>query len=166
MMPPDPFPETPMTRVLLALSLALLPACGKRKAPPPPPPAPAQAAPASPKPDAPGTVPQEFVSLVEREWPLIQKDGEAFLKKFQEAQALGSGDRAALSPLIEEANKHYQAATERWAEINNWIDDREIDKKLDQRTIDKCRSYLDVHERKVSDWTKKNKVLKEFSTAK
>jgi hypothetical protein len=102
--------------------------------------------------------------MVEREWPEVAKEGDAFLKKFQEAQALGSADRTALDPLIDEANLHYQAATERWAEVNNWLADREGE--LDEKTVAAAYKFLDPYESKVKEWTKKNKILKEFSRVK
>jgi len=164
--------EAPMLRFPFALALfALLlapVACGRKKTPPPAVPATNPAAtPTTSTVPAPKGVPEELKSLVDREWPEILREGEAFLEKFKEAQeAQQAGDRMALDGLIEEANQHFQAANDGWAEIYYWVQNAEDDGDLDAESAELCRRFLATYNKQVDGWGKKNKVLKEFSRVK
>ena len=154
---------------LLLAALLLAPAACGRKNPPPqvtPPSTPA-GAPSAPPINAPKGVPAELKQLVEREWPGIVREGEAFLDKFKEAQtAQQAGDRTKLDGLIEQANQHFQTANDGWAEIYYWVQNGEDDGVLDAQTAELCRSFLSTYNKRVDEWSKKNKVLKEFSRVK
>jgi hypothetical protein len=153
--------------LLLAL-LAVAPGCGKRKMPPPPPPAPKApvAPPAPPKPAAPG-VPQELKTLFEREWPAIQKQGDAFVLKFQEAQAARAADnRTAMEAPVKEASQLFNELNDRWAEIYYWAENKAADGEITEASAEACRKFLEPANKQVEGWVKKNKILKEFSTAK
>lgn len=157
-----------MRRITLLLPLLLVaPACGRKKLPPPPD-QPAQKPVAEARPlKAPPGVPEELRRLVEREWPGILKEGDAFLEKFKEFQnAQGSGDRAAMSALVEEAGPLCRSATDKWAVIAYWVEDKVQDGGIDEATAEKCREFLRDYEKRVKEWESKNKVLKEFSTVK
>ncbi len=152
---------------LFPLVLALLlvaPACGRKKQPPP---APAPAPVAAPKPSpvqAPKEVPAELKNLVQKEWDKIAAAGAAFEKKFQEANiARDNNDREAMDVAIEDANRHYQAATDAWAEIAYWPDNAVGDGKIDEVTAEVCRKWLERYNKDVDGWTKKNKALAQFS---
>jgi hypothetical protein len=153
--------------LLLALVL-VAPACGRKKAPPPIEQPAVQKPAVEPRPlKAPPGVPDELRRLVEREWPGILKEGDAFLAKFKEFQnAQGSGDRAAMSALVEEARPLCQSAMDKWADIAYWVENKVADGAIDEATADKCRDFLRDYEKRVKEWESKNKVLKEFSTAK
>ena len=158
----------PIALLLAALVLAV-PACGRRKKPPPPP---VETTPVvePPKPNpipAPKEVPAELKRLVEKEWDAIVKEGSAFERSFQAAQvAKDSGDRAAMDVAIDDANRHFQAASEAWAAIAYWPDDAVQDGKIDEATAEVCRKWLEPKNKDVEGWTKKNKGLKEFSRNK
>jgi hypothetical protein len=156
--------------VLLLALLLVAPACGRKK-PPPPTGTGSTTTAEAPKPNplpVPKGVPAELKNLVEKEWPAIVKDGNAFLDKYKEFQsAQGSGDRAAMATLGEQANQLFERANEKWAEIYYWVDNALGDGVIDEDTAEVCRKYLaDPYNKQVTEWTKKNKVLKEFSTAK
>ncbi|MCK6458542.1 MAG: hypothetical protein L6Q95_01445 [Planctomycetes bacterium] len=156
---------------LLPLFLAILlvaPACGRKKQPPPPTPQPSVQAPVGPpKVIPPAGVPMELKNLVERKWPQIVKDGNAFLDKYKEFQgAQAAGDRAAMAAIGEDANGLFERANEAWAEIYYWADNMLGDGEIDEATAEICRKFLSDYNKQVTEWTKKNKVLKEFSTAK
>jgi hypothetical protein len=155
---------------LLALSLVLLlvaPACGRKKAPPPDLPPVVQAPPGPPKITAPPGVPAELARFLDREWPLIAKDGEAFNDKFKEFEvARGNGDRNLMSSLAEEAGRLYESASGRWAGIIYWPDDQRDAGAIDDATHEVCLKFLAEYEKKVNAWTKKSKAIKEFTTAK
>jgi hypothetical protein len=154
--------------VLLLAMLLVAPACG-RKAPPPPAEIPSQPQTpvGPPKISAPPGVPQELKDLVQKDWDKIVKEGNAFLAKFKEAQtAKENNDRAAMDGAIDDANKHYQAAADMWAEIAYWPDNARDDGTIDDATAEACKKWLGTYERTVEEWTKKNKGLKEFSRSK
>jgi hypothetical protein len=158
-----------MRPVALLLALLLVaPACGRKKAPPPVEQPAAQTPVGPPRINAPKEVPVALKNLVEREWPGIVRDGNAFLDKYKEFQAAqGSGDRAAMATVGEEARQLFDRANEKWAEIYYWADNELGDGKIDEATAEVCRKFLsDPYNKQVTEWTKKNKVLKEFSTAK
>ena len=153
---------------LLLVLLLVAPACGRKKAPPPADlPKPAANEPPKPPPiTAPKEVPAALKNLVQREWDAIVREGDAFLKKFQEAQiARENNDRAAMDVAIEDANRHYQAASEAWAKIAYWPDDELDAGRIDEATAEVCRKWLGEYNRRVDEWTKKNKGLKEYSRA-
>lgn len=156
-----------MRPVALLLALLLVaPACGRKKAPPPvDQPAPAAQPPVGPpKINAPKEVPSELKTLVERKWDGIAREGNAFLDKFKEATtARESNDRAAMDVAIEAANRHYQTASEAWAEIAYWPDNELADGKIDEATAEACRKWLDTYNKRVDEWTKKNKGLAQYS---
>lgn len=156
-----------MRPVALILALLLVaPACGRKKAPPPAAPPVSQAPVGPPKINAPKEVPLELKTLVERKWDGIARDGNAFLEKFKEAtNAKESNDRAAMDIAIEDANRHYQVASEAWAEIAYWPDNELADGKIDEATAEVCRRWLDTYNKRVDEWTKKNKGLAQFSRA-
>lgn len=154
----------------LALILAVFlvaPACGRKKAPPQAV-QPAVQAPVAPTTiKAPPGVPQALKSLFEREWPGILKSGDAFLEKFKEFEsARGSGDRTLMSSLAAEAGEIYKSASDKWAEISYWAENKRDDGAIDEATLKLCQEFLGSYEKRVNDWTKKSKVLKEFTTAK
>lgn len=155
---------------LIALVLSVLvvaPACGRKKAPPPPSTTSTIQQPAPTKISAPASVPQELKDLVQKEWDSIVKEGDLFLEKFKEAQAAKEqDDRAAMDIAIQDANEHYQRAADMWAEIAYWPDNAEGDGKIDGATADACRNWLGTYNKRVDEWTKKNKGLKEFSRNK
>jgi hypothetical protein len=157
----------PFALLLVALLLAV-PACGKRKKPPPAIPQPAPVV-EQPKPNpipAPKEVPAELKNLVQKDWDAIAREGAAFEKAFQAAQiAKDNNDRAAMDVAIEEANRHYQAASDAWAEIAYWPDNAQDDGRIDEATAEVCRKWLGEKNTTVTGWTKKNKGLKEFSRA-
>jgi hypothetical protein len=157
-----------MRPITLLLALLLVaPACGRKKAPPPTPPPVAQTPVGPPKVQPPAGVPAELGRLVDKEWPLIAKDGEAFLDKFKEFEvAKGSGDRAQMSILADEAGQLYKSASDRWAEVTYWADNKRDDGAMDDPTYEACQKFLSEYEKKVSVWTKKSKAIKEFTTAK
>jgi len=151
---------------LFLVLVLIAPACGRKKQPPPPP-APVVQAPVEVSRKAPPGVPQALKDLVDREWPSVLKDGDAFLAKFKEFQnTQGGRDRDAMDPLIDEAKENYEAALEKWADVNNWVQDREDDHSLDSATIEKCREFLAPYEKQVKEWGSKAKVMKEFSRNK
>jgi len=154
--------------LVLALFLVVAPACGRKKTPPPANTQPVVETPvAAPRINAPPGVPQELKDLVQRDWDKIVKEGDLFLAKFKEAQtAKEADDRAAMDVAIEEANHHYQLAADMWAEIAYWPDNEVGDGNIDEATADACRSWLGTYNRRVDEWTKKNKGLKEFSRNK
>ncbi|HEX5136284.1 MAG TPA: hypothetical protein VFY93_04880 [Planctomycetota bacterium] len=155
---------------LFLVLLLVAPACGRKKAPPPaPPPATATAPVGPPKVQGPATVPQALKDLVSREWDKIAKEGDLFLVKFKEAEtAKTNDDRAAMDAAIEEANVHYQRAVDMWAEIAYWADNEAGDGKIDERTAEECGKWLGTlgYNKRVDEWTKKNKALKEYSRNK
>ncbi len=154
---------------LLLVLLLVAPACGRKKRPPPAAEAPpVNEAPKPPPIIAPKEVPAALKNLVQQEWPAIVRDGNAFLDKYKEFQtAQGAGDRAAMAAIGEEANGLFERANEKWAEIYYWVDNELGDGKIDETTAEVCRKFLaDPYNKQVTEWTKKNKVLKEFSTAK
>ncbi len=153
---------------LLLAVLLVAPACGRKKPPPVPDlPPPTVQPPGPPKISAPPGVPAELARLLDREWPLIAKDGEAFNDKFKEFEAArGSGDRTLMSQLAEDAGKLYEAASGRWAGIVYWPDDKRDDGTIDDATHEVCQKFLSEYEKKVNVWTKKSKAIKEFTTAK
>ena len=157
-----------MRPVALLLALLLVaPACGRKKAPPPAQSPVSQAPVGPPKITPPPGVPAELARLLDREWPLIVKDGEAFLETFKQFEtARGSGDRAQMSSLAEDAGKLYEAASGRWAEISYWADNKRDDGAIDDATHEECQKFLGSYERRVTEWTKKSKAIKEFTTAK
>jgi hypothetical protein len=156
-----------LSLVVLAL-LLVAPACGRKKQPPPAPPPVSNAPVGPPKINPPPGVPGALKHLVETEWPAIVKDGNAFLDKYKEFQAAqASGDRAAMASIGEQARNLFERANEKWAEIYYWADNSLSDGKIDEATAEVCRKFLaDPYNKQVTEWTKKNKVLKEFSTAK
>ena len=155
--------------LLLVALLLVAPACGRRKKPPPPAettPPPAEAPKPNPIP-APKEVPAELKRLVEKDWDSIAREGAAFEKAFQSAQiAKDNNDRGAMDVAIEEANQHYQTASDAWAEIAYWPENAVADGKIDEATADVCRKWLEGKNTTVNGWTKKNKGLKEFSRNK
>ncbi len=157
-----------MRPVALLLALLLVaPACGRKKTPlpveRPAPPAPV----GPPRINAPPGVPAELKNLLEKEWPAIVKDGEAFLDTFKQFEtARGNGDRALMSSLAEDAGKHYGAASDRWAEISYWADNKLDAGAIDDATHEVCQDFLGTYEKRVSEWTKKSKAIKEFTTVK
>jgi len=159
--------RTPIALLLIALLLAAA-ACGRKNPPPPVTPQGTPAvAPSAPSINAPKGVPDELKRLVEGKWPEIAREGEAFLDKFKEAQsAQQAGDRERMDGLIEEANHHFQAANDGWAEIYYWVQNNEDDGVLDSDTAELCRGFLSSYNKRVGEWSKKNKVLKEFSRIK
>lgn len=160
--------------VLLCALLALVTAgCGKKKMPPPPPaasPTPAtKPAPVQPssKARAPAGIPQEFFDLFQEKWPAIEKGGKEFSAKFTEAQsAQRAGNRVRMASAIDEASIIYRTAKDSWAEIAYWPLNSLDDGKIDQKTHDKCESFLRKYGSTVTGWDKKAKALKEFSTVK
>jgi hypothetical protein len=147
-------------------ALLVAPACGRKKPPPAPPPV-SQTPVGPPKVNAPPGVPQALKDLVQKDWDRIVKEGEAFLAKFKEAEtAKANDDRSAMDVAIEDANRHYQNATEMWAEIAYWPDTAQDDGKIDEATAEECRKWLATYNKRVDEWTKKNKGLKEFSRTK
>jgi hypothetical protein len=157
----------PIAFLLVALLLAV-PACGRRKKPPPPAENTHVVEPPKPNPiPAPKEVPAELKNLVQKEWDKIARDGAAFEKSFQAAQiAKDNSDRGAMDIAIEDANRHFQAASEAWAEIAYWPDNAKDDGKIDEATCEVCKKWLEEKNRTVEGWTKKNKGLKEFSRNK
>jgi len=154
--------------ILLCCALSVV-ACEKNS--PAPAATPAKAAPSvttppeqpeAPTIKAPASIPQSLVDKLQKEWPTIQKEGDAFVAKFKEARKLheSGGARAALSKVITEANKHYIKAVEAWSAIYYSVDD------YDEALADKCRVFLRSRNRAVDKWGKYNKMLKEFSTVK
>jgi hypothetical protein len=67
---------------------------------------------------------------------------------------------------IEEANRHFVAASDAWAEIAYWPENELGDGKIDEATAEVCRKFLERYNKTVTEWTKKNKALKEFSRSK
>jgi len=158
-----------MRPVALLLALLLVaPACGRKKKPPLPTTQPVVEAPAGPaKVKAPPGVPQALKDLVQSEWSGIEKEGDLFVASFKEAQAAKEkDDRSAMDVAIAEANKHYKAACDAWAVIAYWPDNELGDGKIDEATAEVCRKWLDSYNKKVEDWTKKNKGLVQFSRNK
>jgi len=154
---------------LLVSALLIAPvACGRKNPPPAVTPGSTPAAaPSAPPASAPRGVPDELKRLVDREWPGIVREGDAFLEKFKAAQsAQQAGDRETMDRLIEEANEHFRAANDGWAEIYYWVQNGEDDGVLDAQTAELCRSFLSQYNKRVDEWSKKNKVLKEFSRVK
>ncbi len=154
--------------VLLLALLVVAPACGRKKRPPPAPESAPVEAPKPPPIIAPKEVPTELKDLVQKEWPAIVRDGNAFLDRYKEFQtAQGSGDRAAMAAVGEQARQLFDRANDRWAEVYYWVDNALGDGKIDEATAEVCRKFLaDPYNKQVTEWTKKNKILKEFSTAK
>jgi len=152
--------------LLLAL-LLVAPACGRKKQPPAAPSPVSQTPVGPPKIQAPAGVPQELKDLVQREWDRIAKEGDLFLVKFKEAEAARANeDRTAMDAAIEEANEHYKTAQDMWAEITYWPDNELGDGKIDEATAEECRKWLGIYNKRVDEWTKKNKALKEYSRNK
>lgn len=159
--------------ILFALLALVTAACGKKQMPPPPPaasPTPA-ASPVPTQPSsklkAPAGIPQEFFDLFQEKWPAIQAGGKEFSAKFTEAQsAQRAGNRVKMAAAIDEASKIYRTAKDSWAEIAYWPLNNLDDGKIDQKTHDKCETFLRKYGSTVTGWDKKAKALKEFSTVK
>lgn len=118
--------------------------------------------PSTPKISAPKEVPESLKSQVERDWPEIEKEGEAFLEQFAAAtRARAENDRAKMDVAVDAAKKHYEAALEKWNAIYYSVDD--ID---DEDLAEKCRRWLRKWNKQVDGWTRKAKGLKEFSRVK
>jgi len=164
----------PRFALLLALFALVLAGCGKKKIPIPPPPAAGSKSGSTPMPvkastkrTAPAGIPQEFFDLFQANWADIQKGGDEFSKKFTEAQtAQRAGDRAKMATTIDEASKIYRVAKDAWAEIAYWPLNSLDDGKIDQKTHDRCETFLRTYGKTVTGWDKKAKALKEFSTVK
>lgn len=157
-----------MSRILFcaACSLILFAACDKKsRAIPKPsvqPPAPAAAVEPKPPISAPKEIPQSLKERVTRDWPSIEKEGEAFLESFNAARtAKSAGDRDKMDVAVEAARAHFNAALEKWNGIYYSVDDLN-----DERLAEKCRRWLRKWNRKVDSWTVKAKGLKEFSRVK
>jgi hypothetical protein len=151
--------------LLLAL-LLVAPACGRKKQPPAPPPV-SNAPVGPPKVQPPPGVPAALGQLLDREWPLVAKDGAAFLAKFKEFEsARAAGDRSLMSSLAEDAGDLYEAATERWALVVYWPDEQLDAGKIDEATRDACVEFLRKYEKDMKEWQSKSKVIKEFTTVK
>lgn len=155
---------------LIPLFLALLlvaPSCGRKNQPPPAPPPVSNAPVGPPKVQPPPGVPAALGQLLDREWPLIARDGEAFLAKFKDFEnARAAGDRALMSGLADDAGDLYEAALARWAEVTYWPDNQLDAGKIDEATHEACQEFLRKYEKDVNGWTKKSKVIKEFTTVK
>jgi hypothetical protein len=153
-----------MKRLLFAplLALVLVAGCDKKSKAVPQPVLPVQPQqPTTPTISAPAQVPEALKQRIAREWPEIEKMGGEFMTLFNEAKTIrASGDREALSALIDRANPIFQQASDRWAEIYYSVDD------LDENTAEVCRKWMDSYDKKVHTWQVASKSLKEFSQAR
>jgi len=150
-----------MLRIASLCVLLLFAACDKGPGKPPPLPQPQPQVPQAPTVKAAPGVPQSLADKVAREWPGIQKDGDAFVVKFNEASAArAAGDRDKMDIAIEAARKHFNDALEGWNGIYYTVDDMSEDQG------ETCRKFLRKWNKQVDSWTKKAKGLKEFSRVK
>lgn len=110
---------------------------------------------------APKEIPAAFKTIIETNWPLVEKAGGSFDEDFKlAAAAKRAGDRGAMSDAVNSASKNLQVLQDRWAEVSYWpINNLENDEKLQE----KCLRFISKYERKVKKWVKKAKGLKEFS---
>jgi len=140
-------------------------ACDKQSKAPKVDEAPAQKpAKASSKVSVPKDIPAAFKTIIEANWPLVEKAGESFDKNFTiAAAAKRAGDRSAMNDAVNAASKDLQVLQDKWAEVSYWpINNLEDDEKLQE----KCLRSISKYERKVKRWVKKAKGLKEFSQVK
>ncbi len=163
----------PMKRPLvLAAALIVFIACGKKEKTPPVPttnnnPAPKADNPEPKKPSGSSSVPQAFKDRIATAWPAIEDKGNRFLGKFKEAQThQRSGDRAKMQSAIEDASKLFRDAKDEWAVIVYWVVDEEDAGRLTEKGAEACNRHLRQYERRVKDWEKKAKALKELSTVR
>ena len=155
-----------MRIVPIAVLFLFAVACDKQSKAPKVDEAPAQkpAKKASFKVSVPKDIPAEFKTIIETNWPLVEKAGESFDKNFTiAAAAKRAGDRSAMNDAVNDASKDLQVLQDKWAEVSYWpINNLEDDEKLQE----KCLRSISKYERKVKKWVKKAKGLKEFSQVK
>ena len=142
--------------------LALVAACDKeRTIPPPSPAAEPKEEVGAPRIKTPIGVPKELGAKVAEAWPEIEKQGNLFVRKFNEASsARSSGNLEKMDEAVQAANGHYNNALMGWNEIYYSVDDYPDDQ------AERCRRFLRKWNIKVDGWTKKAKALKELSRAK
>jgi hypothetical protein len=107
-------------------------------------------------PDAPAEIPQKYNDILKQNWTKIEELGATFTEQFKKAQESRGRDKAA----VDAASDTYRELADLWAEVTYAAQDES--EEIQELWSNHLRSY----ERKVNNWTKMSKGLKEFSRVK
>ena len=116
-------------------------------------------------PEAPSDVPPQIKAAVERVWPKIEAAGAEIEAAFASVKASRAQGKPPSGADVDRA-KNAQAQTEEWAEIWNVLNDMVDDGSISKAGQKKTERFLQSYDRKVKQWTKLAKSIKELSTVK
>lgn len=107
-------------------------------------------------PKAPATIPTEYVDTFKKNWSKIEELGATFTTQFEKAKETRGRDKDA----VDAASATFRELADLWAEVAYAAQDES------QEIQDAWDTYLRSYNRKVENWVKKSKGLKEFSRVK